>query len=630
MYRRLGTMALCGAVVVLLASCGGGGGSSSPPPPPGTPAITSAIARDGYVTLSWSAVSGATSYNVYWSATSGVTTTSGTRVANVSSPFDHGGLINGTTYYFVLTAANAGGESAASSPATSTPVNGAGAADPLYGDQWHLRNTGQSGASGPPGIPGEDINVEPVWTACGAGSTCRGEGVRIAVVDDGLEIAHEDLAANIAAGQSYNYVTFSSDPTNAPTDMTSGHGTSVAGIIAARDLNDRGVRGVAPRANLVGYNLLQYGTTGNEADAMVRGAATVAVNTNSWGAEDGTGNLFPSDLSWRSAINTGLTAGRNGLGIVYTWAAGNGASGYPDGSCPDCVDNSNYDGQANYRGVMAVGAVTDRGTRSSYSERGANLWVSAPGGEFCDTHAITTVDRTGAAGENTAATAGATDYANMGYTKCMNGTSSATPMVAGVVALMLQANPDLGWRDVRAILAATARKNDPGNTEWADNAIGFHFNPNYGFGVVDAQLAVVTAQTWTVNLPPEKTYTTSPLASPNLAIPDNNTTGVSNTISVSGSDIAELEFVEITFSAANHPFSGDLDISLTSPAGTVSRLAEVHNCLGNTCSAYSGWVFGSANFLGEAANGNWTLTVKDLGPGDVGTLQSWGLKFFGI
>ena len=611
--------------VAVMSGCGSGGSSAPAAPPSGAapPSISAAIAKDGYVTLSWNAVSGAASYNLYWSTTSGVTKANGTKLTGVSSPLNHSGVVNGTAYYYVVTAVNAGGESVESSQATATPVNGVGAADSLYGDQWHLKNTGQSGASGPAGKVGEDINVEPVWTACGTGNTCRGEGVRIAVVDDGLEIAHEDIFANIATGLSYNYVTGSNDPTSAPTDTISGHGTMVAGIVGARDLNGLGVRGVAPRANLVGYNLLQNATTSNEADAMTRSAAAVGVNTNSWGAPDGNGNLWPSNLAWQTAINTGLTTGRGGRGIVYTWAAGNGGTVYVGAT----VDNSNYDGQANYRGVMAVGAVNDQGTKSSYSERGANLWVSAPGGEFCDTHTITTVDRTGGLGSNTAATAGATDYTNTNYTKCMNGTSAATPVVAGVAALVIQANPNLGWRDVRVILAATARKNDSANAEWAVNGALFHINPNYGFGVVDASTAVTTAQTYTTYLPTEKTYTTSP-SSPNLPIPDNDATGVSNTITVSGSGITEVEFVEVTFSAADHTYSGDLLVTLTSPAGTYSsKLAETHGCLGNICTAYSGWVFGSANQLGEAANGNWTLTVKDLGALDTGTFQSWKLKF---
>jgi proprotein convertase subtilisin/kexin type 2 len=283
---------------------------------------------------------------------------------------------------------------------------------------------------------------------------------------------------------------------------------------------------------------------------------------------------------------------------------------------------------------MAVGAVNDQGIKSSYSERGANLWVSAPGGEFCITHTITTTDRTGAVGDNPPAPGSFyVDYADLNYTRCMNGTSSATPMVAGVAALVLQANPNLGWRDVRVILAKTARKNDLSNAEWALNGAGYHFNPNYGFGVVDASLAVATAETYTVYLPAEKTYT-SPLSSPNLAIPDNSATGVSSPMNVTGSTITSIEFIEITFSGADHPYSGDLEITLTSPAGTNSLLAETHDCIrvnaDGSCTRYSGWVFGSVNYLGEAADGTWILTVKDLAAVDTGTFQSWSLKFYGI
>jgi kexin len=579
------------------------------------------------VALSWDAVSGATSYNLYWSTASGVTNTNGAKITSVNTPLNHGGLVNGTAYFYVVAAVNSAGESTISSQAEAMPANGANIPDVLYGDQWHLKNTGQPGANGVAGMAGEDIDVEPVWTACGNGYTCRGEGVRIAVVDDGLEIAHEDLFANVATGLSYNYVTGSNDPTNTndPTVTASVHGTNVSGIVAARDLNGLGVRGVAPRANLVGYNVLQLSTSSNEADAMTRNAATVAVNTNSWGAPDGNGNLWPSDSSWQTAIDNGLAYGRGGRGIVYTWAAGNGGDANLTGGF---VDNSNYDGQANFRGIMAVGAVDDRGIKSSYSERGANLWVSAPGGEFCNTHTITTTDRTGAVGDNPPPPSlGYVDYAELNYTKCMNGTSASTPMVAGVAALMLQANPALGWRDVRVILAKTARQNDPLNAEWASNGAGYHFNPNYGFGVVDAGAAVATALTYRAYLSAEKTYTTT-VSSPRLPIPDSSLIGVSSSMTVINSNIIDIEFVEISFTA-DHGYPGDMEITLTSPAGTKSILAETHLCAG-ACTAYSGWVFGSANLLGEGTDGTWILTVKDLALGDTGTFQSWRLKFYGI
>lgn len=621
-------------VLLTLSSCGGHGSTTTVP---AAPANVSAMGRDGNNLIGWTTVSGATFYNVYWSTTPGVSKANGTKIASVYTPAAHTGLTNGQIYYYVVTAVAPGGESAESAESSATPTPVPETPDPLYGDQWHLMNTGQPGADGASGVPHEDINVEPVW------ATYKGNEVRIAIVDDGLEIGHEDLASNIApTGLSYNYVTGSSDPTNDPTDLTSGHGTEVAGIAAARDLNGQGGRGVAPRANLVGYNVLQKLTASNEADAMTRGSPEVYISSNSWGAPDNA-DLHPSLSVWRSAIDTGLATGRNGFGTIYTWAAGNGGNG----SGPP-VDNSNYDGQANYRGVIAVAAVNDQGKQSSYSEPGANIWISAPGGEFCNTHTITTTDRTGDAGENPTAPSlvllGYVDYTssivpNHNYTKCMNGTSAATPQVAGVVALMLQANPNLTSRDVRLILAQSARQNDPSDAGWRTGAAAphYHFNHKYGFGVVDAQAAVTLASNWP-SVGPQSSQLTYPLApllhSPNKAIPDSPADGtpgtpVSDTITVAGSGITSIEYIEVTFSAADHTYAGDLAITLTSPSGTVSQLSETHVCQTGSCTAYSGWVFGSARHLGEAADGDWKLTVQDGAPADTGTFQSWGLTFYG-
>jgi proprotein convertase subtilisin/kexin type 2 len=612
---------------LFLTACGGGGGSASPPtPPPAAPKNVVATPGDGYVLLNGDSVAGATAYNIYWSTTPtpAVSKANGTKLAATSTPQAHTGLTNGTTYYYVVTAVGAGGESVDSVQASAKPVLAPVVLDPLYGDQWHLKNTGQQGAGASPGLANEDMNVEPAWA-----SNYKGNGIRIAVVDEGLEIGHEDLAANVAANdQSHNYLTGSSDPTNDPADVSpgNGHGTAVAGIAAARDLNGLGGRGAAPRANLVGYNLLQNQTAFNEADAMTRGLTgglkNVDIYTNSWGFPDGNGTLDAPSVAWRSAIDTGLASGRGGLGAIYTWAAGNGAP----------TDNSNYDGYANYRGVIAVAAVNDQGKQSSYSESGANVWVSAPGGEFCDTHAITTTDRTGAVGENPPGLAATyTDYSDLNYTKCMNGTSSATPGVAGVIALMLQAKPTLGWRDVREILARTGRVNDNTDPGWFANGYGYSFNHKYGFGVVDANLAVTMAAGWTNITGPQKNYTPPP-SSPGILISDGTSPGVPgaavpDTITVTGSGIASIEFVEITFSS-DHTYSGDLAITLTSPALTVSRLAETHACK-TVCTVYSGWVFGSAAHLGEAADGAWILTVQDGSPVGTGTFQSWGLKFYG-
>ena len=188
------------------------------------------------------------------------------------------------------------------------------------------------------------------------------------------------------------------------------------------------------------------------------------------------------------------------------------------------------------------------------------------------------------------------------------GTSAAAPGAAGAIALVLEAAPTLGWRDVRLILAESARKNDPGDAGWTTGATtpAYNFNHKYGFGVIDAAAAVTLASTWT-NAGTEVTSTTL-TSSPFLAIPDSDTTGVNNTINVGASGIANIEFIEITFSATDHTYFGDLDITLTSPAGTVSQLAEEHLCApdcGPASNSYNGWVFGSVRHLGEAADGNW-------------------------
>ncbi len=499
----------------------------------------------------------------------------------------------------------------------------AGTEVPLLTSQWHLKNTGQRGRGSSVATAGEDINVFPVWESCGVALSCRGEGVRIAVVDDGLEATHPNLAPNVVPGGSKNYTSNgqgATNPTNVATDRDSGHGTSVAGIIAASALQSTELRGVAPGASLVGYNYLLNTTDTNEADAMVHNKNVVSVSNNSWGPSDGTGRLAPATSTWKTAIADGVTNGRLGRGIVYVWAAGNGGAA-------SFRDNSNYDGYANHRNVIAVGAVNAQGRRSSYSERGANILVAAPGGEFCSSLAITTVDRVGNVGLNTNSTAGGDELSNTSYTRCMNGTSAATPVVAGVVALMLQANPLLTWRDVRWILAHTARKNHPTDSGWVSkNAGTLNLNHSFGYGVVDAAAAVTMSATF-AGLPEARTFS-SAISTPNLAIPDNNTTGVSDTITVGASDVTTVEFVEVVFNAT-HTYSGDLEVILEAPNGVQSVLAEQHYCASNACSPYTGWVFGSVRHLADNATGNWRLIVRDRDAQISGFFQSWQLRLYG-
>ncbi len=599
---------------------GAGGGGVAP----GVPMGVVTTPGNGAVNVAWGAVSGALNYNVYYGTAAGVTTASTTKstaIAALSTQVT--GLVNGTTYHFIVTAVGAAGEGVASGEVTATPVAGGTSTpnDPLFATQWHLKNTGQLGQDGVAALVGEDLNATPVWPSY------IGSGVRIAVVDDGLDILHEDLAPNVVPNKSWDYTQAGGGAYGNPSGSTGSHGTSCGGLAAAKGDNGLGVTGVAYGASLVGYNLLAPGNTNSAADAhaITLDLATNDVYSNSYGATDSTGMYFESDAAWRAAIDTGTATGRAGRGAVYTWAAGNGSD----------ADRSDYDGQANYNRVLAIGALNNQGKKSSYSEEGANVLVMAYGGEFCDTQQVTTTDITAAPGYNNGASANDLN-GQPNYTRCFNGTSAATPQATGSVALLLNANPNLTWRDVRYILATSARRNDPADADWVQNkgGTGIFVNHKYGYGAINVAAAVTKATGGYVNLP--AMVSPSPTANATVAaIPDNTGASLTQTISVSGSGITKLEFVELTV-ASDHTDVGDLAIALTTPSGTVRTLAVTHACQSSSgtavaCGAWASgsWRFGIAQLIDEPANGTWTLTVKDSGAAGSGSLNSWSLQVYG-
>jgi subtilisin-like proprotein convertase family protein len=465
--------------------------------------------------------------------------------------------------------------------------------DTLIGNQWHLKKTAASTA-------GTDVNIETIWNYPSATGS-RGAGIRIGVVDDGMQTNHPDLVTNVDTTNDFDWNGNDSDPNPGTGDD---HGTSCAGNVAAKGNNSLGVAGTAPDATLVGMRLIAAATTDlQESQAMAYLPDLVHIKSNSWGPSD-TGDLLdaPGSLTLAALKNSAET-GRNGKGNIFLWAGGNGGGA--------ANDNSNYDGYANSIYTIAIGAINSSGNRSSYSEPGSNLLVCAPSSGAIG---ITTVDRTGANGYNSG-----------DYTSTFGGTSSATPTAAGIVALMLEKNPNLGWRDVREILIRSAKKFKPTDSDWVTNGAGFPFNHNFGAGLIDATAAVNLANGWT-NLPAH-TQTTSTQSGLNVNIPNNNTTGITRSFNLSASNI-RVEHVTVRV-AINHSARGELAISLTSPGGMTSRLAEVH---ADTNPNYQNWTFSSVRNWGEASNGVWTLKIADSSSTTNttgGTLTSAVLTVFG-
>ena len=544
-----------------------------------------------------------------------------------------------------------------------------GADDPLQPHQWNLENTGQTAFALAGGVAGEDLGMTE---ALADGPT--GRGVEIAVVDTGLEICHPDLRGNVAPGASYNF-NAEAWPRSAATDpfnptASGDHGTSVAGLIAATAKNGIGIRGVAPDARIRGYNFLSAFDRGPDPTILLDslGAGTsepdssgVHIFNMSYGFLHGLqGN---TSRPFAEAIEHGVTDLRDGRGALYVKAAGNGfricfalrrqhtfadrESPYRPSDALGCA-SANGDYNNNLPQLLTVGAFNALGKRASYSAAGANLWVSAPGGESGRLEpALVTADQAGPyRGADIDPGAIELDREPLDphgdYKSTFSGTSAAVPNTSGAVALLLETQPNLTWRDVKHILAGTARKIDPDiepvriafggkpavlRHGWVTNAAGYHFHNWYGFGAVSVDAAVEMARTLTPDDLGELTKAEFTHEG-SVAIPDNDGGGAFQTLTVTGvSESANIEAVELVL-RATHDFPSDLGVTLVSPAGTESIVNPIFNdALTADPGGFRDWSLLTNAFYGESPNGDWTLRVIDAAPGDIGSLDRWTLNF---
>ena len=529
--------------------------------------------------------------------------------------------------------------------------------DPLFIHSWHLRNNGSADVGS--GTAGIDIRIGSAW------QKYTGRGVLVGVLDDGVELTHPDLAANVwtrpAGGRlvDANNANLVTGLPVAPGLGSGGnnHGTPVAGIIAAVANNGLGTTGEAPDAKIVSYRLLGANAARNE-DAFTQALYDGAqVLNNSWGF----GPAFnESPQAFDDAVLANATQGRGGLGNIIVFSEGNFRGSTINGQ-PGIGSDSGLDNYSGNRFTIAVAAIDNTGVVSDYSSRGANLLVAAPGGvgegNLTNYTGVTAADRTGP-------TQGYSNQASPdGDATGFNGTSAAAPVVSGVAALILEANPRLGYRDVQEIFAYTARQIDPNagigadatlnRTPWVTthagnaNGGGLNFSADYGFGLIDAGAAVRLAETW------KAVHTEANLVT--TLVTSSTAAGV---ITNGGATTAQSFSSRFTVSQPANAFAGlrvdrvevdlgltatrpdQLTITLTSPDLTTITLMRLpgnafasagsNNYDGSAPLAWpsNGFTLATPGFWGEKGVGNWTLTISAAAGADASSFNLARLRLF--
>ncbi len=502
--------------------------------------------------------------------------------------------------------------------------------DPLYGKQWHLNHTGGAGLAS-----GSHVFAEQAWDV-----TRGSRSIVVAVMDDGMDLNHPDFqgVGKIVAPRDFKGDDFDPEPDEAGED----HGTSCAGVAIAEE-NGFGVVGAAP-----GCALMPIRTTGFLDDdaieslfgwAMTKGAAVISC---SWGPS---AVYFPLSLRQRAALTRAATEGRNGKGCVIVFAAGN-ANRPTNGTINESGWERNaISGATQWLGgftvhpdVLAISACTSLSKKAAYSNWGGEIAVCAPSNNappgvglpdlgYVATPpqvrvqlqglGVFTTDRVGAAG-----------YDASSFTSDFGGTSSATPLVAGVAALVLSANPDLTAQDVRQILQQTADKivdND------ADPQLGLRkgtYESNgrcdwFGYGKVNAAKAVQAAvQRQAMIAASSRSIPVQNNVS--VAIPDNNPQGIVSVIQIA--DSAIVRDIQVALDI-DHTYLGDLEVSLVSPSGSVVMLQG--RTLGRRTKLQIIYSLQTTptlrKFLGQQTQGRWQLRVVDQIANDIGTLNWWKL-----
>ena len=477
--------------------------------------------------------------------------------------------------------------------------------DKFFDKLWYIHSLGTyTNDSNVLTIIGKDLDLLTIYHSYMGYN--KGNNIIVQVVDTGIDTDHEDLLVNIDFSRSYDGEKIG-DPLG-----RYAHGTMVAGIIAAKAFNGKGVRGIIPFAKIAGSNWLEN----QSIEALTKvwltgdGANEIAVSNNSWGT------YFNTDTEYEDIMRLGTSTLRDGKGRIYLFSAGNDRNIH---------GNANLQYIVNNRYAIAVSALKHDNTYADYSSPGANILVSGYGGNYYDDSPTIGTTTIMGASSNTGDINSKTTWEediNENYTYIMNGTSSASPMVAASVALVLEACPDLTWRDVKYLIAKHAKKIDPSNNSWVMNHAGFKHSVDYGFGLINANAMIDECASSYTNLPDEQNFTLKKTF--NTSIQDNNTT---HSFSMNITESLAIEWIEVVVDS-DHTNASDLRVELTSGQNTkITLISEGSKVSGAWMDA--GFRFSTPAMINEASEGTWTIDIRDTKSGIEGVLKTIELKIYG-
>ncbi|PAV59977.1 hypothetical protein WR25_18047 isoform F [Diploscapter pachys] len=467
--------------------------------------------------------------------------------------------------------------------------------DPLWTDMWYLNRADSSDSHGQKKM---DHNVKEAWDL---GYT--GKGIVVTILDDGLERTHPDILPNYDPRASYDVNDRDDDPMpRYEYSDENRHGTRCAGEVAAIFNNSLCIVGIAYNANIGGIRMLDGDVTDAvEAASLGHNSDYVDIYSASWGPDDDGRTVDGPAKLTKNAFERGIREGRGGRGSVFIWASGNGGKD---------ADSCNCDGYTNSIYTLSISSATENGNIPWYSEA-------------CSSTLATTYS-SGATGEKMIVT---TDL-HHACTSMHTGTSASAPLAAGIVALALEANPSLTWRDLQHIVIRTAKPIHLRAGDWVTNGVGKNVSHSFGYGLMDAGAMVRLARNWTNVLPQRRCRQHYP--SRFKAIPHGNrlqlqlyTDGCANS---PDENVAYLEHVQaiITLKA---PKRGDIQIYLTSPAGTKSTLLT-KRARDTSRAGFTDWAFMTTHNWGEKSAGLWTLEIDNAGWDDA-ELVKWDLVMYG-